>query len=78
VVVAQALLNPFLSLPEDNSTAEASQPSQLSQPSQAGQVEVPPAVRAHAWITLGKLCLVDEALAKRCLPFFIQVGWMGR
>ena len=30
-------------------------------------------MRAHAWTTLGKLCLVDESLAKRTLPFFVQV-----
>ena len=29
-------------------------------------------VQAHAWTSLGKLCLVSESLAKRCLPLFIQ------
>lgn len=29
--------------------------------------------QAHAWIALGKLCLVDEALAKKCVPLFVQV-----
>eukprot|EP00775_Hariotina_reticulata_P011091 gene11092-11246_t len=29
-------------------------------------------VQAHAWIALGKLCLVDEALAKKCVPLFVQ------
>eukprot|EP00798_Chlamydomonas_sp_ICE-L_P019509 gene19509-26180_t len=26
----------------------------------------------HAWICLGKMCLVDEALAKKCVPLFVQ------
>jgi hypothetical protein len=29
-------------------------------------------VQAHAWTSLGKLCLVSETLAKRCLPLFVQ------
>jgi hypothetical protein len=36
------------------------------------KVPVPEDVRAHAWTALGKSCLVDEALAKRTLPFFVQ------
>jgi hypothetical protein len=30
------------------------------------------AVQAHAWVALGKLCLTDEATAKKCLPLFVQ------
>jgi hypothetical protein len=30
-------------------------------------------VQAHAWIALGKVCLVDESLAKKCVPLFVQV-----
>ena len=30
------------------------------------------AVQAHAWVALGKICLTDEATAKKCLPRFIQ------
>eukprot|EP00958_Prasinococcus_capsulatus_P003480 scaffold318_cov396-Prasinococcus_capsulatus_cf.AAC.3 len=30
------------------------------------------AVCAHAWLTLGKLCLHSEKLAKNCIPLFIQ------
>ncbi|WIA29655.1 hypothetical protein OEZ86_012141 [Tetradesmus obliquus] len=33
---------------------------------------VPACVQAHAWIALGKVCLVDEALAKKCVPLFVQ------
>ena len=36
------------------------------------RVTVPADVRAHAWTALGKACLVDEPLAKRTLPFFVQ------
>jgi condensin-2 complex subunit D3 len=34
---------------------------------------VPACVQAHAWIALGKVCLVDENLAKKCVPLFVQV-----
>jgi condensin-2 complex subunit D3 len=33
----------------------------------------PPQVTAHAWVALGKLCLADERLAKRCMPLLVQV-----
>ncbi len=33
---------------------------------------VPAGVRAHAYATLGKLCLRDGALAKRCLPMLLR------
>ena len=35
-------------------------------------VETPEAARAHAFVTLGKLCLRDEALAKKCLNLFAR------
>ena len=28
--------------------------------------------QAHAWVALGKVCLTDEALAKKCVPLFVQ------
>ncbi|KFM27274.1 Condensin-2 complex subunit D3 [Auxenochlorella protothecoides] len=28
--------------------------------------------KAHAWTALGKMCLMDEALAKLCVPLFVQ------
>ncbi|KAJ7543820.1 hypothetical protein O6H91_09G053500 [Diphasiastrum complanatum] len=31
-----------------------------------------PAVHAQTWITLGKLCLADDKLAKRLIPLFVQ------
>jgi len=35
-------------------------------------VEVPAAVQAHTWTALGKMCLADKHLAKKCLPLFVQ------
>jgi hypothetical protein len=32
---------------------------------------------SHAWVCLGKLCLADEQLAKKCTPLFVQVGRIG-
>ncbi|XP_069804288.1 condensin-2 complex subunit D3 [Dendropsophus ebraccatus] len=50
-----------------------SQPLSQSQPqsqplSQFKGSTMPPLVRAHAYITLGKLCLQHEDLAKKCIP----------
>ncbi|XP_056398365.1 condensin-2 complex subunit D3 isoform X2 [Hyla sarda] len=50
-----------------------SQPLSQSQPqsqplSQFRGSTMPPLVRAHAFITLGKLCLQHEDLAKKCIP----------
>ncbi|KAL2628612.1 hypothetical protein R1flu_013298 [Riccia fluitans] len=33
---------------------------------------VTPEVYVHLWVALGKLCLADDALAKRCIPLFVQ------
>ena len=30
------------------------------------------ASQAHAWVALGKFCLVDEATAKKSVPLFVQ------
>ena len=35
-------------------------------------VTYPVAVQAHAWAALGKLCLTDEGLAKKCVPLLVQ------
>ena len=37
-----------------------------------GDVATPEAARAHAFVTLGKLCLRDEEFAKRCLNLFAR------
>lgn len=45
-------------------------PAQTLGPS--SELAVFPRVQALAWATLGKLCLVNAALAKRCAPLFVQ------
>lgn len=40
----------------------------------AGGRLVPACVQAHAWTSLGKVCLVDEELAKKVVPLFVQVS----
>jgi condensin-2 complex subunit D3 len=44
----------------------------LDDPATAGGKPVPPALSAHAWAALGKACLADEPLAKRCVPRFVH------
>ena len=36
------------------------------------RVATPVVVRAHAFVALGKLCLEDEKLAKRCILLFVR------
>ncbi len=48
--------------------------ARLLPPRTQGGGEVPGALQAHAWIALGKVCMVDEGLAKKCVPLFVQVG----
>jgi hypothetical protein len=40
----------------------------------SGKRAVPMVLQAHTWVAFGKLCLVDEALAKKCVPLFVQVS----
>ena len=40
--------------------------------SESNPLESSETINAHAWITLGKLCMVDEKLAKRCVPLLVQ------
>ncbi|CAH2320490.1 condensin-2 complex subunit D3, partial [Pelobates cultripes] len=52
-----------------NSCRSESEEIPESQPlSQFRGSNMPPLVRAHAFITLGKLCLQHEDLAKKCIP----------
>ncbi|KAE8591973.1 hypothetical protein XENTR_v10018618 [Xenopus tropicalis] len=54
---------------EENSCRSDSEDPPLSQPlSQFKGSNMPPLIRAHAFITLGKLCLQHEDLAKKCIP----------
>eukprot|EP01018_Ginkgo_biloba_P014838 Gb_33189 [translate_table: standard] len=34
--------------------------------------QVEPAVYTQSWVTLGKICLADDKLAKSCIPLFVQ------
>ncbi|XP_077105659.1 condensin-2 complex subunit D3 [Ranitomeya variabilis] len=55
--------------PEQNSGDTEQGGAPLSQPlSQFRGSSMPPLIRAHAFITLGKLCLQHEDLAKKCIP----------
>lgn len=68
VVLVQALLSPGHTLaPTQQWAADTEGPA-------GGPCEGPvaPRVQAQAWATLGKLCVVNAALAKRCAPVFVQ------
>ncbi|XP_044137939.1 condensin-2 complex subunit D3 [Bufo gargarizans] len=58
------------SVPDNEGVPESQSQSQpQSQPlSQFRGSTMPPLLRAHAFITLGKLCLQHEDLAKKCIP----------
>jgi len=65
VTILQALVIPKKSLPgKENNGSEAEGVHFLG--------KVSPEVCVQAWVALSKLCLADEDLAKRCLPFFFQ------
>ncbi|KAH9315030.1 hypothetical protein KI387_023657, partial [Taxus chinensis] len=34
--------------------------------------QVAPAVYTQSWVTMGKICLADDKLAKSCIPLFLQ------
>ncbi|NWU63863.1 CNDD3 protein, partial [Pterocles burchelli] len=62
-ILAAAVNEDQLSGCPDGEEIPASQPL-----SQFRGSAMPPVVRAHAFITLGKLCLQHEDLAKKCIP----------
>ncbi|KAJ8275937.1 hypothetical protein COCON_G00076890 [Conger conger] len=68
-LLVQSILasNEELQLTEGSDELPATQPLSQFKPS-----SMPTLVRAHAFITLGKLCLQNEDLAKRCLPAFAR------
>ena len=35
--------------------------------------EMAPSLYTQSWVTMGKMCLVDDKLAKRYIPLFVQV-----
>jgi condensin-2 complex subunit D3 len=65
VTILQALVIPKKSLSgKENNGSEAEGVHFLG--------KVSPEVCVQAWVALSKLCLADEDLAKRCIPFFFQ------
>ena len=80
VVLLQALtaprLLPGMAAALDGGSADAAAatpaPAAADGSDNAGAREVPAALQGHAWVSLGKVCLVDEPLAKRLVPLFIQ------
>ncbi|KAL4608684.1 condensin-2 complex subunit D3 [Arapaima gigas] len=64
-LLVQSILASNVDLQPDDVNEElpATQPLSQFKPS-----SMPTVVRAHAFITLGKLCLQNEDLAKRCIP----------
>ncbi|XP_064207133.1 condensin-2 complex subunit D3 isoform X1 [Anguilla rostrata] len=68
-LLVQSILasNEELQLVDGSDELPATQPLSQFKPS-----SMPTLVRAHAFITLGKLCLQNEDLAKRCIPAFAR------
>ncbi|XP_015739388.1 condensin-2 complex subunit D3 isoform X2 [Coturnix japonica] len=62
LLIQSILASDQLSNPPDDEEIPASQPL-----SQFRGSAMPPVIRAHAFITLGKLCLQHEDLAKKCI-----------
>ncbi|NXD82346.1 CNDD3 protein, partial [Halcyon senegalensis] len=62
-ILASSVNEEQLSRSADGEETLASQPL-----SQFRGSAMPPVVRAHAFVTLGKLCLQHEDLAKKCIP----------
>ncbi|XP_072211018.1 condensin-2 complex subunit D3 [Excalfactoria chinensis] len=62
LLIQSILASDQLSSPPDGEEIPASQPL-----SQFRGSAMPPVIRAHAFITLGKLCLQHEDLAKKCI-----------
>lgn len=62
VTVVQALVAP--TLPSNAKKADTS--------TTGANKSIPPSVRGYAFVALGKLCLEDEALAKKCIAAFAK------
>lgn len=79
--LVQALTSPALASQQAQQGAEfhakESRNGSIVLPSSARSQPVPSPVQAHAWVALGKLCLVEEGLAKKCVPLFVQVRYFG-
>ncbi len=68
VVLVQALLSPGQTL----APTQQYPPPTGAPADEYNEGLVAPRVQAQAWTTLGKLCVVNAALAKRCAPVFVQ------
>jgi hypothetical protein len=75
--------------PASQATQQQQHPGEGTEPAAASEQQaagvggvggrlVPACVQAHAWISLGKVCLVDEGLAKKVVPLFVQVSCESR
>ena len=60
VTLLEVLISTTISIPGTSSSSAVEEKSQLS-----------PLSRAHSFVALGKVCLIDEPLAKKCVPIFI-------
>jgi condensin-2 complex subunit D3 len=57
-----------------NLMSSGGQPNPMATPAAgglSGDAAVPATVRAHAFVTLGKMCLKDEAMAKQLMPTMV-------
>jgi hypothetical protein len=61
-----------IAMDEEGSSQEAVAAGGAGEDS-SGRRVVPMGLQAHTWVAFGKLCLVDEGLAKKCVPLFVQV-----
>ncbi|OCT72259.1 hypothetical protein XELAEV_18035230mg [Xenopus laevis] len=68
LLLVQSILASSVTTEQNSCHSDAEDPP-VSQPlSQFKGSNMPPLIRAHAFITLGKLCLQHEDLAKKCIP----------
>ncbi|XP_030643580.1 condensin-2 complex subunit D3 [Chanos chanos] len=74
ILLVQSVLTSSVQLqPEGSEEMPASQPLSQFKPS-----SLPTVVRAHAAVTLGKLCLQNEELMQKCLPALAQELEVGK
>jgi condensin-2 complex subunit D3 len=72
--LAKTLVHTMISTHISANLMSSSQPNPNQTPAagaRAGDVAVPTQVRAHAFVTLGKMCLKDEAMAKQLMPTMV-------
>lgn len=62
-----ALLHSIMTSPSPD--PKERRPSQLT----VSLKEIAPSLYVQSWVTMGKICLVDDKLAKHYIPLFVQV-----